>query len=297
MKIMIVGPGAIGSLWACQLRNAGHNVSVWGRDEQLYIKRVFQEQLFIFKNRQCDQLIQADFVLVTLKAWQVAKALPPILDKLPTSTVVILLHNGMGTSEALIKKYHQHYFINATSSHGAKKEGESIYHTGHGETHLGQLDKTQALIDSKQRSILIDTLNQAQSPVYWNSNMKNALWQKLAINCAINPLTAIHGCQNGQLDHSNYQPLIADLVNELQTVMPYEGVDIPNEEIMGKVYQTIKQTAANFSSMHQDIFYQRQTEIDYITGYLLTKAQQHALTLPNHQRLYEQIKQLENQYC
>ena len=58
----------------------------------------------------------------------------------------------------------------------------------------------------------------------------------------------------------------------------------------------IESTAANISSMLQDIRQQRHTEIDYITGYLLRRARAHGLTLPVNSRLYEQIKRKENEY-
>ncbi|MGL5739621.1 MAG: ketopantoate reductase C-terminal domain-containing protein, partial [Plesiomonas shigelloides] len=63
------------------------------------------------------------------------------------------------------------------------------------------------------------------------------------------------------------------------------------------VNQVIQATAENFSSMHQDITLQRASEIDYITGYLIHRAQAHGLAVPHHQALYAAIKQLESAHA
>ena len=33
----------------------------------------------------------------------------------------------------------------------------------------------------------------------WEARIDEFLWRKLAVNCAVNPLTARHGCLNGEL--------------------------------------------------------------------------------------------------
>jgi 2-dehydropantoate 2-reductase len=48
--------------------------------------------------------------------------------------------------------------------------------------------------------------------------------------------------------------------------------------------------------MLQDVRGQRQTEIDYITGYLLKRARAHGIVVPENARLFEQIKRKENSY-
>jgi 2-dehydropantoate 2-reductase len=45
--------------------------------------------------------------------------------------------------------------------------------------------------------------------------------------------------------------------------------------------------------MHQDIYNKRQSEIDFITGYLLDIAQQNQLAVPQNATLFQHIKQIE----
>ncbi|MDM3733682.1 2-dehydropantoate 2-reductase, partial [Proteus mirabilis] len=52
----------------------------------------------------------------------------------------------------------------------------------------------------------------------------------------------------------------------------------------------------NYSSMYQDVKYQRHTEIDYITVYLLRRASEQGLVLPENKRLFQFIKKKEGNY-
>jgi 2-dehydropantoate 2-reductase len=48
--------------------------------------------------------------------------------------------------------------------------------------------------------------------------------------------------------------------------------------------------------MYQDIFQQRKTEIDYITGYLITRAKVHGIAVPTNTQLWQDVKLLEQNH-
>ena len=137
-------------------------------------------------------------------------------------------------------------------------------------------------------------LHQALPDVARHNNIASANWRKLAVNCVINPLTALYGCRNGDLQR--YPEQIETLCREVASVMAMEGYHTSCEGLMQYVMDVIHSTADNVSSMLQDIRNQRHTEIDYITGYLLRRARSHGLTLPENARLFELIKRKENEY-
>ena len=83
---------------------------------------------------------------------------------------------------------------------------------------------------------------------------------------------------------------------ELQPLLLKQGLTITANEWRELVLQVVDRTAQNYSSMQQDLANQRQTEIDYITGYLLQQAEQNGLELPRHRALYLKIKALESQF-
>ncbi len=290
MNIVVIGPGAIGSLWAYHLHQAGHRVSVCSTKPHSYFKlRLDESPAIELANNQPRMLQQADLILVTVKAWQVEQALLPIRREINPETMIAVMHNGMGTSDFLIKHFSTNPLLVATTTHGAYKlSDQQTCHTGKGHTQIGPLNPL-----GEQCQFLSQVLSHALPECGWNDNIQLALWNKLAINCAINPLTALHNIKNGELAAPSFKQQLTDLVSEVASVMSQQGFDVDESQLLAQVYQVIDKTAQNYSSMHQDIHHQRRSEIDYITGHLLSVAKLHSLKTPVNQKLYDAIKHIE----
>lgn len=291
MNIVIVGPGAIGSLWAYHLHRAGHNVAIWSRRDQPYLRLQLDDQPIIeLLNNNVESLTQADLVLVTTKAGQVSQAIPPLIPHLSQDTILLFMHNGMGAIDEFLSSLDAYPLLQATTTHGAlKTSAETVKHTGYGMTQIGPINAK-----GERCTFICDVLQHSLREVNWNLKIEKALWLKLAINCAINPLTAIEGCRNGELNQPRYQTRLNNIVNEISQVADKDGYVMSNDWLLQQVLSVIHATAANYSSMHQDIVYKRQTEIEHITGYLLKRAETHGISLPENQSLYKKIKQLES---
>lgn len=290
MNIVVIGPGAIGALWAYHLHQAGHRVSVWSTKPNAYLALSLDDYPTIeLENNQPRTLQQADLLLVTVKAWQVEQALLPIRREISSETMIAVMHNGMGTSDFLIKHFSTNPLLVATTTHGAYKLSDrQTCHTGKGHTQLGPLNSL-----GEQCQFLSPVLSHALPECSWNDNIQLALWQKLAINCAINPLTALHGIKNGDLASPSFTQTLTDVLSEVALVMHHQGFEVDANQLLDTVYQVIDKTAQNYSSMHQDIHHQRRSEIDYITGHLLKIAKLHRLETPVNQKLYNDIKHIE----
>ncbi|GAB7219430.1 2-dehydropantoate 2-reductase [Vibrio comitans] len=293
MNICILGAGAIGSLWACYLHNAGHSVSLWTRSSETSISLSLDERPpLVFPCNQESQLANADLLIVTVKAWQVESAIHPIISLLNPSCSIIFSHNGMGAVEAILPQISNHPVLFATTTHGAlRKNKNQIQHTGHGQTIIGSLNN----LADEQLDKLVEAFDLALPPALSDSNIGQALWNKLAINCCINPLTALNDCRNGELAAKDTLEIIDSLCFEIAMVINAEGFTCDNNELFTRTQQVIEATSANFSSMHQDIHHNRPTEIDYITGYLLQRALTHNIDTPMNKQLFKQIKQKEAQ--
>lgn len=290
MNIVIVGPGAIGSLWAYKLHQAGHKVSLWGtKQSQQWMLAADDSPEILFSYNQPQALIDADLLLITVKAWQVEAAITPLLNHVNKDAILLFMHNGMGAVDNIAELISEYPVVIATTTHGALKvDAHHVKHTGIGQTQLGAFN-----LKGSQCIFLVDVLNHALPTVSWNPSIQLALWNKLAINCAINPLTAIHQCLNGALAEEKFRPTLDAVIDELVCVMQAEEIPVDKNQLTTTIDNVIRATAANKSSMHQDIFYRRQTEIDFITGYLVRKAQQHGIEVPANSELYKQIQLLE----
>lgn len=293
MNILILGPGAVGSLWATKFQLAGHNVSLWGRtSDSKQLLQLDDSPAINFANQHLPSVQNADLVVVTVKAWQVETAIEPLLPYINTDTIIMLMHNGMGTAPLLEAKLPDNPLIVATTTHGAYKPNkELVIHTGQGITQVGGFNAS-----GTQCQFLQDVMQHALPEVVWNPNINAALWTKLAINCAINPLTALHQCKNGDLAHGDFQNTLKNITKELVEVMNKEDVATQFDVLFETIMQVVRATSENYSSMRQDVFHQRPTEIDFITGYLLKAAEKHRINTPENLELYQRIKQIEQSW-
>ncbi|MBK0081870.1 2-dehydropantoate 2-reductase [Kosakonia sp. S58] len=292
MRITVLGCGALGQLWLTALCKQGHEVQGWLRIPQPYCSvNLVEEDGTIFNEsltaNDPDFLARSDLLLVTLKAWQVSDAVKGLVASLSPATPVLLLHNGMGTVEEL--KSLPNPLLMGTTTHAARRDGNVIIHVASGITHIGP-----ARAQDGEFSYLADTLQMALPDVAWHNTIRPALWRKLAVNCVINPLTALRDCKNGDL--RDVPKEIEKIAREVAAVIEREGHHISADELIAYVHQVIESTAENISSMLQDVRAMRHTECDYITGYLLRRARAHGIAVPENARLFDLIKRKESEY-
>lgn len=152
-----------------------------------------------------------------------------------------------------------------TTTYAAHREEAKIHHVYAGTTRIGP-GNSQA----QQASAIAEVLHHALPEVAWHNNITASSWVKLAANCVINPLTAIHDCHNGEL--VRYAAEIEAICREVAMVMDREGYHTHYESLLFYVGQVIRSTADNVSSMLQDVRAQRHSEIDYINGHILRRA-------------------------
>jgi 2-dehydropantoate 2-reductase len=120
-----------------------------------------------------------------------------------------------------------------------------------------------------------------------------AIWEKVAINAGINPLTAILNVSNGQiLDIPEVRQLLRDLVVEAVKVASTEGYRFEHS-LVEVAEATCAITSENISSMLQDIRAGKQTEIDAISGEIVRRAQLSALPTPRTRVIWQLVKGLE----
>ena len=293
-KLAIVGKGAIGGL-------VGFKCHQLGYDYQHLIKNQSQPPIKVtdiaglshsFTPNACVITKPAPFDLLILpvKAYQVMSVLEQLAPFIQPNHIIMLLHNGMGTIEQVKDKHPNNPLVAATTSYGAlKPDANSLIETGLGQTHLGWI----GTVDSTLKQSVEPILSSLLPPSNWHQDIGLALWKKLAINAVINPLTAIHNIKNGGPMDTKYNVNITNICFEVSQVMRALDYPMDSAELVKIVHQVITATANNFSSMHQDLKFKRHTEVEFINGYVTSKAAELNIEVPHNLRLLEQIKQRE----
>ena len=143
---------------------------------------------------------------------------------------------------------------------------------------------------------LLNYFQQSLKQIYWQEDIQQAQWKKLAINCVINPISALENINNGEINIQVYQDKIKSIISEVVAVANKEGVVLTEHLLLNLVRDVAEGTAKNTSSMRADVLNKRRTEIDYINGYIDRLAKKHQLTTTVNSQLWLAVKTLEKRY-
>jgi 2-dehydropantoate 2-reductase len=114
------------------------------------------------------------------------------------------------------------------------------------------------------------------------------------INVGINPLTALTGLRNGELlEHPEIKAVMKRAVEEAMTVALDLGVETGLDDPVERVYAVAEATAANRSSMLQDVERGRRTEIDALNGAIVELGRRVGVETPVNETLVAAVKGLE----
>lgn len=287
----ILGAGSLGTLWATRLARADVPVRLIVRDATrlqayqtaggLTLVEHGEAQLYPVPGETADSGEPISRLLVACKAYDAEKAVAQLAHRLTPNAELILLQNGLGSQDAVAALVPQARCIFASSTEGAFRDGDwRVVFAGHGYTWLGDVGHPVA-------PIWLEDLSAAGIPHEWSTDILTRLWRKLALNCAINPLTVLHECRNGGLQQHHCE--VATLCAELTELLERCGQPAAAENLREEVERVIQATAANFSSMYQDVANQRRTEISYLLGHACKVASRHQLNLPHLNQLQQRL--------
>jgi len=297
MNIVVIGQGAIGLLWYHHLTKAQKNsVSLSCSSSASSVPKYYhftdiknhsEQGLLTLANNTI--FANADLILLCVKSYQVKAAIEALNNKISTQAIIVFCHNGMGAYHNLAKL--EQPCLALLTTHGCK-----IIHPFHAQhTGLGHHDLGLIAGDISRliRNDITATLAQALPTLTFTEAIRDKQWLKLAINCVINPITAIENINNGQLLDDKFKLLITKLIHEIIAVAAYENIKLDFNELQATILQVAKNTAKNCSSMRSDILQQRKTEIDYINGYIVNVARTAGLDVPQNEKIIRQVRALE----
>jgi 2-dehydropantoate 2-reductase len=292
MKITIVGAGAMGSLFGALLAESGHEVrllDVW----QEHVDAVNKKGLSVEREGKIRSVLlqaatdlrevgKADLVMVFVKSSQTEKAAETARSVLHKDGWVLTLQNGMGNAEAIARVVPASRVLAGTTSHGATMLGPGmIRHAGVGPTVIGAWTGEEPAGAQK----MAECFNRAGIETAVADDVRSLIWNKLLVNVGINAITALTGIRNGELlDLESTRWISKTAVEEAMAVARNLGVRV-RDDTVSHVFQIAEATAANRSSMGQDVDHKRRTEIGAINGYVVREAEKLGLPVPVNRTL------------
>ncbi len=304
MKTAIVGPGAMGSLFAYYLISAGEEV--WLIDHRpARAEKIKKDGIKIegisgehhFKPRitaNPEEAGEAELIIICVKAYDTEAAIKSVAPLIGETTTVLSVQNGKGNLEIIAGVVGEEQVIGGTTAQGATVLGEGhIRHAGLGETIIG----SPAEAASKRLEPVTALFNRSGVETSTTDDLEGLIWGKLLINVGINALTALTRLKNGHLlDYPGTRKLMAEAVSEGAKVVDAKGIHLSYPDAVDKVESVARATAANISSMLQDVLKRKCTEVDYINGVIVSEGQKLRINTPVNQSLTYLVKTLEASY-
>ena len=305
MKIAIVGAGAMGSLFGALLAEGGH--AVWLYDVwQEHIDAVNHNGVIIeFDGKPRTvrlkavsdplQIGESELVLIFVKATQTEAAAETAARLAGTRGLVMTLQNGMGNAETIAQFISADRILVGTTSHGSTilKAG-SIRHAGAGPTTVGMWATDEKAFENVRQ--IADQFTHAGIETTAINDVRPVIWDKLLVNVGINAITALTGITNGQiLDLEFTRELSRAAVEEAAQVAQTQQIEV-RKDAADHVFQVAAATAANRSSMGQDVDHRRPTEIRAINGFVVREAERLGISVPVNKTLTALVETMEAHY-
>ena len=294
--ILLVGTGALATLFAARLGEAGHSVSMLGtwkqglqalQDKGARIidadgnERAYQ----VHATDDPHEVNGAKFAIVLVKSWQTERVASQLKLALADDGHALTLQNGLGNRETLTRDLGSGRVSLGVTTTGATLVGPGLVRTG-GDGIIS-IEANQALgpLEAALRSsnFNLQIVDDAQS----------LIWGKLVINAAINPLTALLCVPNGELlARPIVRKMMASLARETAEVAAAEHVHLPFSNPVSAAEDVARKTARNHSSMFQDVRRGARTEIDAICGAVTKRAELHGIKTPYNRACWQLIRAL-----
>jgi 2-dehydropantoate 2-reductase len=302
MNFLVVGPGAIGCLFAARLKIAGNEVVLLDYDKER-AKRISEQGVIVsgvsgdyrvhVPTVVGDHPFRPDFILICVKSNNTEQAGISGSSFARPDTMVVTLQNGLGNIEKLTEIFGSKRVLGGVTAQGATLLGEGrIRHAGEGETVIGPRGQGE-----RSAQALVSLLNSAGFETRMVDNVEELIWGKLIINVGINALTAILRVKNGRVSAVNgIRRIMQDTVSEAVSVAEAKGMSLPYQEPLERVVAVCEATKDNASSMLQDVLKGKLTEIEMINGAIVRDGEKLGIPTPVNRTLTYLVQGIQETY-
>lgn len=296
-RILVAGCGAIGSVFGCLLREAGHTVALLGRESHLKAIHTSGLKLdgiwgdhyadgFELATRAHDLSGIYDLALISVKAYDtesMARGISAVIDR---DGLVVSLQNGLGNIEILAEIFGAERSLGANVLVGAMipEPGKVTVTVQAAPIIIGPLEISDC-VALERIHYWIRAFRRAGIPCEATVRILAYLWAKMFYNAPLNALGALLQVHYGVLGEALELRQIMDrIIDEAFSVAERKGVELlwsTVDNYRALFYRhLVPSTYHHQSSMLQDLQHGRRTEIDAINGVIWRYGQQLGIPTP-----------------
>jgi 2-dehydropantoate 2-reductase len=301
-RILVVGAGAIGGLYAARLARVADAVVLDSNREHVdAIRRdgltlsgstrsVTRLQAFASAAEMGLQRFDAVIILVKSQATDAAfRSIEPLLEGRP---LLVTFQNGMGNEERLMESSELDV-AHGVSFEAARYDGPGrVEHLVHGED--SWLGPARGKVESV--AWLGELMTKSGLPTKVVADPRGAIWGKFIFNSVMNPVGAIvQGVNAARYEVPEVRALIDDMAEECVRVAEALGIRLEFDPmyLVKKFRSGEVPLSKHAGSMAQDLEAGRETELESMTGYIVRKANELGVPVPVTESVYRMAKGVE----
>ncbi len=288
MNIIVLGSGAIGSLYGAKLSKL-NDVTLVAR--QKHINKInndglkivgIEENVYKLKaTAKIENIENNTLILLTTKVHDNKKAIDPIKDLIKKDTIILCMQNGL-YSENIVKSI---VGDRCLVLRGITNVGATFLEPG--KVQFSNLSSTK-IENSNISEELAENFDKCGLKCSVSENIKQDIWKKLILNCVLNPVSAILRVENGKIADERLNTLKKSIVDECLKVAEKDDVRFDIDFV--KIINDAIKDSRNLSSMHQDVLKGKKTEIDYLNGAVVELGKKYGIKCPVNEALVVIVK-------
>lgn len=303
MKVCVIGCGAVGSLFAAHLAQAGE-AEVWAYDVwKEHVEAIRKNGLrlsgaadFIVPLKASShpkELPRCDYGIVATKAIHTRSAISETAHIFDEKSAICSVQNGVGNEEIIAEKVR--FVIRGTTFPAGHPIAPG--HVGFdikGDTWIGPFEPTNTPMEKVEE--LAGLISRSGMNTIALKDARGAQWTKLIFNAATNPVGALTCLHHGAATRfSPTNQLFNDLIAEGEAVAKNLGIELHGDP-RELVQKGARAPGKHRSSMLQDVLARRQTEVDFMNGAIVRWGEKSGVATPLNRALWQLIKGLEHSW-
>jgi 2-dehydropantoate 2-reductase len=301
VRIVVVGCGAVGSLFAANLAQLD-DAEVWAYDvSEPHVTAINAKGLRLSgagdvvgrlrATADATEVPPADFGIVATKAMHTASAIAATAQAFAQGAVASV-QNGIGNEEA-IAEHVERVIRGTTFPAGRVLEPGHVQWDVKGDTTLGPFEPQPAPPDAIER--LADACTRAGMPTAAVPDARGAQWRKVIFNAATNPVGALTGLTHGRVcEDPALRRLVSGLVDEGKAVAAAQGIELDADPEALIDHAARRDVAYDHkASMLQDVEAHRPTEVDWLNGGISRFGREHGVPTPLNDAIWALVRGLE----
>jgi 2-dehydropantoate 2-reductase len=307
MKIAVVGCGAMGSVYAALLAEAGNEV--WAIDLwQAHLDAIAANGLKVsgFSGERTVSGIQVgnhikdvggcELVIIATKASGVDSAAKSLEGHIGEDTLILTIQNGLGAGERIQASLSSaNILLGVAGGFGASIPAPG--HVHHNGMELIRLGEMQGGVTARLESVAA-VWKDAGFNVKTFEDINQLIWEKFLCNVAMSGAAAAFGITIGDVIENPVTWKIAQhLANEAYAVGKAKGVHFSFDDPVQYVKDFGNKMPKAKPSMLLDLQDQRVTEVDAINGMVPVVAEQVGLSAPYNEAVTAMIKAKESLFA